>query len=105
MKLRDRIVDFRRVKAADILPNPKNWRKHPKAQQDAIRGVLSEVGIADALIVRKTKAGLQLIDGHLRRDTEPDVLWPCLVLDVNEAEADKLLATVDPLAAMAEADA
>jgi hypothetical protein len=30
---------------------------------------------------------------------------PVLVLDVDEAEADKLLATIDPLAAMAEADA
>lgn len=31
-------------------------------------------------------------------------LVPVLVLDVNEQEADKLLATIDPLAAMAEAD-
>jgi hypothetical protein len=30
---------------------------------------------------------------------------PVLILDVNEAEADKLLATLDPLAAMAEKDA
>jgi hypothetical protein len=30
---------------------------------------------------------------------------PVLILDVNEAEADKLLATLDPLAAMAESDA
>jgi DNA modification methylase len=104
MKLRDRIKDFRRVPASEILPNPKNWRTHPQAQQDALRGVLAEVGIADALLVRETPAGLQLIDGHLRADTAPDAEWPCLVLDVDDAEADKLLATVDPLAAMAETD-
>jgi DNA modification methylase len=104
MKLRDRIKELRRVKASDILPNPANWRTHPKAQQDAMRGILAEVGIADALLVRETPAGLQLIDGHLRADVAPDSEWPVLVLDVDDKEAAKLLATVDPLAAMAETD-
>jgi DNA modification methylase len=104
MKLRDRIKELRRVKASDILPNPANWRTHPKAQQDAMRGILAEVGIADALLVRETPAGLQLIDGHLRADVAPDSEWPVLVLDVDDEEAAKLLATVDPLAAMAETD-
>ena len=104
MKLRDRIKELRRVKAGDILPNPANWRTHPKSQQDAMRGILAEVGIADALLVRETPAGLQLIDGHLRADVSPDSEWPVLVLDVDDKEAAKLLATVDPLAAMAETD-
>jgi DNA modification methylase len=104
MKLRDRIKELRRVRAGDILPNPANWRTHPKVQQDAMRGILAEVGIADALLVRETPAGLQLIDGHLRADVAPDSEWPVLVLDVDDKEAAKLLATVDPLAAMAEAD-
>ncbi len=104
MKLRDRIKELRRVKASEILPNPANWRTHPKAQQDAMRGILAEVGIADALLVRETPAGLQLIDGHLRADVSPDSEWPVLVLDVDEKEAAKLLATFDPLSAMAETD-
>lgn len=104
MKIRDRIKELRRVKASEILPNPKNWRTHPQAQQDALRGVLAEVGIADALLCRDTPAGLMLIDGHMRADTSPDTEWPVLVLDVDEAEADKLLATFDPLADMAVAD-
>jgi nucleotide-binding universal stress UspA family protein len=45
-----------------------------------------------------------LIDGHLRADVSPDAEWPVLVLDVDEAEAGTLLATLDPLADMAEAD-
>lgn len=69
-----------------------------------MRGILAEVGIADALLVRETPAGLQLIDGHLRADVAPDSEWPVLILDVTEAEAAKILATLDPLAAMAEAD-
>jgi Arc/MetJ family transcription regulator len=46
-----------------------------------------------------------LIDGHLRAETTPDAQVPVLVLDVSEQEADKILLTLDPLAAMAESDA
>lgn len=105
MKIRDRIKELRRVRAGDLLPNPKNWRTHPQEQQDALRGVLTEVGYADALLARETPHGLMLVDGHLRAETTPDQLVPVLVLDIDEAEAAKLLATLDPLAAMAEADA
>lgn len=93
------------VEAKQLRPNPKNWRTHPKAQQDALRGVLAEVGIADAVLARQLSDGsLMLIDGHLRAETMPDQKIPVLVLDVNEAEADKLLATLDPLAAMADSN-
>jgi DNA modification methylase len=104
VKIRDRIVELRRVRAADLHPNPKNWRTHPKAQREALRGVLAEIGYADALLARETPVGLQIIDGHLRAETTPDVEVPVLILDVTEAEADKLLATLDPLAALAEGD-
>lgn len=106
MKIRDRIKELRRVRAAELAPNPKNWRTHPKAQQDALKGILAEVGYADALLARETpEGGLVLIDGHLRAETTPDTMVPVLVLDVDESEADKLLATLDPLAALADADA
>jgi hypothetical protein len=102
MNVRDRIKELRRVRAADLRPNPRNWRVHPPAQQDALRGVLAEVGYADALLARELDDGtLLLIDGHLRAETTPDSLVPVLVLDVDEAEADKILLTHDPLAAMA----
>lgn len=103
--IRDRIKALRRVPASQLLPNPKNWRRHPKAQTEALRGLLAEVGYADALIARELQDGrLMLIDGHLRRDTTPDAVIPVLILDLDEAEADKLLLTLDPLASMAEAD-
>lgn len=105
MKIRDRIKEFRRVPAGDLIPNPKNWRTHPAAQRDVLKGVLAEVGMADAVLVRELpEGGLMLVDGHLRAETAGDALVPVLVLDVNEAEADKLLATFDPLSAMAEID-
>jgi DNA modification methylase len=106
MKIRDRIRELRRVPASDLRPNPKNWRTHPQAQANALRGLLSEVGIADAVLARELDDGsLMLIDGHLRAETLGEETVPVLVLDVDEAEADKVLATLDPLAAMAEADA
>jgi ABC-type molybdenum transport system ATPase subunit/photorepair protein PhrA len=105
MLIRDRIKDLRRVPARQLRSNPRNWRVHPQEQQDALRGVLSEIGFADALLARELDDGsLELIDGHLRAETTPDMDVPVLVLDVTAEEADKLLATLDPLAAMAEAD-
>jgi len=104
MQIRDRIKELRRVKASDLIPNPKNWRTHPVEQQDALRGVLADVGYADALLARETAEGLMLVDGHLRAETTPDAEVPVLVLDIDEAEADLMLATLDPLAAMAGRD-
>lgn len=103
MQIRDRIKEFRRVPASQLKPNPKNWRTHPKEQQDALRGVLAEVGMADAVLARETESGeLMLVDGHMRAETVGDSLVPVLVLDVSEEEAEKLLLTIDPIAAMAE---
>lgn len=105
MPIRDRIIELRRVRAGELLANSKNWRQHPAAQRAAMRGVLDEIGYASALVARQVADGrLELIDGHLRAETTPDEVVPVLVLDVSEQEADKLLATLDPLAAMAETD-
>ena len=101
MQVRNRIKELQYVKASELIPNPKNWRTHPEAQQNVLRGVLAKVGYADALIARETPDGLMLIDGHLRAETTPDNEVPVLVLDVNETEADLILATLDPLASMA----
>ncbi len=55
-------------------------------------------------LARETPDGLMLIDGHLRAETTPDQMVPVLILDVDEAEAAKILATLDLLAGMAEMD-
>lgn len=105
MHIRDRIRELRRVPAGDLLPNPRNWRTHPPRQRDALQAVLAEIGYANALLARETDDGrLMLIDGHLRAETTPQTSVPVLVLDVTEAESDKLLATLDPLSSLAGAD-
>ena len=105
MKIRDRIKELRRVKASQLRPHPKNWRTHPQGQQDALRGLLAEVGYADALLARELPDGtLELIDGHLRAEITPQMEVPVLVLDLDEHEAAKLLALHDPLAGLAESN-
>lgn len=106
MNIRDRIKELRRVPANELRPNPNNWRTHPEKQLDAIRGVLAEVGFAGAELARELEDGtLELIDGHARAEVAGTAEVPVLVLDVDEAEANKILATFDPIGAMAESDA
>ena len=107
MEIRNRIKTLEYIHTRDLVAHPGNWRDHPKAQADALLGVLKEVGIAGALLAYRSErqgGALVVIDGHLRKDAAP-TKWPVLVLDVNDEEADYLLATHDPLAAMATADA
>src|SRR5438093_11178095 len=107
-QIRDRIKSLRRVKASELVPNAKNWRTHPKQQRDAFRDLLGEIGFAGAELTYYSKRNggrLTLIDGHMRQEELGDAPIPCLITDLNDEEADKLLVTYDPLAAMAEADA
>lgn len=105
MQIRDRIKEFRRVPASALRPNPKNWRTHPDRQRDALRAILAEVGYVDALLARELADGsLELIDGHLRAETTPDSLVPVLICELNDAEADLVLATFDPLTEQADAN-
>lgn len=105
MQIKNRIKELRNVKASELIPNPKNWRTHPTKQKDALKGILAEIGYADALLARELPDGkLMLLDGHLRAETTPEQEVPVLILDLTEEEGDKLLATLDPLASLAEQD-
>src|SRR5712692_9387382 len=90
-KVRDRVVELVRMRAGDLTPNPRNWRTHPPRQRAALRGVLRQIGYADALMVRREGDRLVLVDGHLRASLDPEQIVPVLVLDLEEAEADVLL--------------
>lgn len=102
--IRDRIVELKRINVNKLTAHPKNWRKHPESQRAAMSGILNEVGYVDALMVRKHQGGYQIIDGHLRAETTPDSIVPVLVVDLDDNEAEKVLATFDPIAALAESD-
>ncbi len=99
----NRIKAHRKVRAGDLVPHEWNFRAHPDAQKAVLAGTYDEVGFARSLLAYELPDGrLKLIDGHLRRDIDPDVEVDVEVLDVTEEEARKLLLTIDPLAALAE---
>jgi hypothetical protein len=103
--IRNRIVEHVQVRAGDLLPHPLNFRRHPEEQREALAASYEEVGFARSLLGYRLEDGrIQLIDGHLRRDLDPDMLVTVEVLDVGDEEARKLLLTIDPLAALAETD-
>src|SRR5262249_52054143 len=104
--IRNRIVGHRRVRAGDLVPHEWNFRTHPALQQAALEALYREVGFARSLLAYALPDGrLKLIDGHLRRDLDPDMEVDVEVLDVTEEEARKLLLSIDPLAALAEQQA
>lgn len=61
---RNRIVGHADVEPAQLLASPLNFRRHPKAQQDALSGVIGEIGYLDPVIVQQGTD--MVIDGHLR---------------------------------------
>ena len=102
--IRDRVVELRKVPANTIRPNPWNWRLHPQTQRDALAEIVDDIGFAGALIARETPDGLELVDGHLRQDMFGDSLVPVLIVDMTDEEVRRLLATLDPIGAMAQTD-
>jgi hypothetical protein len=100
--IRNRIKGHRRVRAGDLVPHEFNFRVHPEVQREALAALYREVGFARSLLAYELPDGrLKLIDGHLRRDLDPDMEVEVEVLDVSDAEARTLLLTIDPLAELA----
>lgn len=103
---KDRVVGFERRPAKDFQANALNFRRHPNNQRDAFRGIVSELGFAGA-VLENTRTG-NLIDGHLRIEEalsiDESMLIPCVQVDLSEAEEKLLLASYDPISAMATAD-
>lgn len=103
--LRNRIVSSGEEAPDQLLANPKNWRVHPKEQQQALLGVLETIGWVQEVIVNKTTG--HIVDGHLRvmlalRREEATI--PVKYVDLTEEEEALVLATIDPIAAMAVTD-
>jgi len=104
-KIKNRIVGSGEEQLDQIMFNPRNWRIHPLSQQDALKGVLEEVGWVQQVIVNKRTGNL--IDGHLRCQLaarEGAVTIPVVYVDVSEDEEALVLATLDPIGAMAATD-
>jgi DNA modification methylase len=88
------------VEADTLQDNPRNWRRHPDQQMAALADVIAEVGWAGALLYNERTG--RLLDGHARKKLGGKV--PVLIGSWSEEQERKILATLDPLAAMAKAD-
>jgi len=102
---RNRITRHADVPPSDLVAHPLNVRRHGRMQADALSGVLSEVGVVQSVIVNE-RTGL-ILDGHLRAElavakAEPTV--PVVYVDLDESEERLILATFDPLGALADTD-
>jgi hypothetical protein len=105
MPIRNRIIAHLTLRAGDLVPHPLQFRLHPDIQRNALAASLKEVGFARSLLGYRLADGrIQLIDGHLRRDIDPDMEVTVELVDVTADEARKLLLTIDPLAGYAETD-
>jgi len=103
--IKNRIVGYEDVPLDQVQFNPKNWRIHPKHQQDALNGVLSEVGVVQNVIVNRRTGNL--VDGHLRvtlADRNGEKTIPATIVDLSPEEEAMILATLDPLSALAATD-
>ena len=102
---RNRIIGIEDVAPDSLLANPANWRIHPKHQQDALEGVLNEVGWVQQVIVNQRTGNL--INGHLHvtlamRRNKATI--PVNYVDLSPEEESLILATLDPLSALAATD-
>lgn len=102
---RNRIVGYADVAASDLSANPLNARLHPAAQRAALTAVLDDVGFVAPVIVNK-RTGL-IVDGHLRVEeaSARGEAVPVAYVELTEAEEREVLATLDPIGAMATYDA
>jgi hypothetical protein len=82
-----------------------NWRRHSQEQLQSLRELLDdpEVGWAGACLYNERTG--RLIDGHARREVvDPKTPVPVLVGNWTEEAEAKILATLDPVGAMATGD-
>jgi hypothetical protein len=101
---RSRIVGHGEERVDQMVLNPWNWKIHPKAQLEGLRGAIIEVGFVRSVTVNRRTGNL--VDGHARvllADREHQLLIPVEYVDLSEEEERRVLLTIDPLGALAEA--
>ncbi|MGO8684779.1 MAG: ParB N-terminal domain-containing protein, partial [Thermoleophilia bacterium] len=101
----NRIVAHGEESPANLIANPANWRLHPHSQQRALSDVLTEVGLVQSVIVNRTSG--HLIDGHLRVElakAQGQETIPVVYVELTDEEERLILASLDPIAAMAAVD-
>jgi hypothetical protein len=99
----NRITELRYCLPSEMIDHPLQHKIHLDFQRSVMRGLLEEVGIADALraYVSPSTGALVTLDGHLRRSLG-ETPWPTLILDVTDEEAAYILLTGDEVTGLAQ---
>ncbi|MFZ4431605.1 MAG: hypothetical protein ACOYOQ_00260 [Microthrixaceae bacterium] len=101
----NRIVGHGEEAPDQLVANPNNWRIHGQFQANALREVLGRVGWVGEVTVNETTGNV--VDGHLRvaeaiSTGQPTV--PVRYVRLTEEEEAIVLATHDPISALASTD-
>ena len=102
--IRNRVKEVRLVPGNELLPDARNWRRHPASQRAAMGALVEEIGFAGSVVARQSDDGLIIVDGHLRAEQAGSDPIPVAITDLSYEEAGVVLATFDPLSALAVAD-
>ncbi len=111
-----RITGSGSMRADALIPNERNWRSHGVGQQAALSRVLAEIGWVAGTIVNlrssdawgEQRGRQTMVDGHLRAELAlrqgPETEVPVTFVDLDPDEERVVLASLDPISAMASAD-
>jgi len=105
MDIRSRIIGHGSEDPKELIAHPRNWRRHPKIQVDAMRETLNRVGWVQNIIVNTTTG--TMLDGHMRVEIAAEdnlAEIPVTYIEVTEDEETLILATFDPLGDLALKD-
>lgn len=102
----NRIIGLEWKPANQLLANPRNPRRHPDSQREALRGSLESIGWYDTIIENRTTG--ELIDGHARVEEalskDETMLLPVLIVELSEHEQNLALAGHDWITSLATYD-
>lgn len=107
---RIRNTGIRKVRASELVESDFNFRTHPDSQVACFDAIVEEQGFYGYPLCYELPDGrIGIVDGHLRKarllEKYGDVEIEVAMTDLSTDEAKKALLTIDPLAALAEADA
>lgn len=115
-RLKNRILESKEVPVKELVANSSNWRLHPVRQKAATKEAIGYVGWVERVLVNMRtgdewpddERGVStLVDGHMRLEIAieaGDETVPVDFVDLTPAEESYVLATLDPLGALARTD-
>ncbi len=100
--MRTRIVESKRVNAAQLRASDANWREHPTFQMKVLQYSLGKGQVAPLVCWVNEDGDLELIDGHARLElASPEDELDVVVLDVDRSEAEEFMLILDPSSSLA----